>query len=95
MSTVSGETSVLPNPTPRRTRPGLTGRRLVLLCGNEHRLPPFTKQQITPGLTQCSECGTTSRKWVFLCAPLWQEGLEWIFHFARGLFGCFDKERNR
>jgi hypothetical protein len=38
MSTISGEESVRPNWAPRRTRPGLTGRRLVLMCANEHRI---------------------------------------------------------
>lgn len=78
MSTISGIESVRFNPALRRTRPGLKGRQLVLMCSNQHPLPIGTKQQMTPYLLACPECGTTGRKWVFLCAPLWKEALEWV-----------------
>lgn len=80
MSTISGEESVLFNPAPRRTRPGLRGQRWVLMCINEHIVPDNEKQQID-GLFhgwRCKECGTRYRKHEYLCAPLLQEAWEWI-----------------
>ena len=83
MSTVSGAESVRRNLTPRRTRPGLTGRRLALLCPNEHELPQATRHEMAPGLARCPVCGATGRQWVWLCAPLWREALEWLGWLGR------------
>lgn len=79
MSTISGADGVELDlrPLPPR-RPGLNGRKLVLMCANEHRLPAGQKQQMSPWLMRCPECGTTGRRWVWLCAPLWKEGWEWL-----------------
>jgi hypothetical protein len=48
MSTISGEESVRPNPAPRQTRPGLTGRKLVLMCANEHRIFAWVLRAVEP-----------------------------------------------
>ena len=89
MSTITGEAGVRPNPVPRQTRPGLRGRRLVLMCSNEHPLPWGTKQQLTPYLLRCPQCGTTGRKWVFLCAPLYLEAWEWLAFGVSGFMSLF------
>ena len=80
MSTVSGEESVRFNPFPHRTRPGLRGRCLVLMCANEHPVPGTEFQQIDGLFSDwhCAQCGTIYRKWEWICAPLWQEAWEWI-----------------
>ena len=87
MSTVSGEESVQVNLSPRRTRPGLRGRRLVLMCANDHLVPGTEAQQIAGLFSswRCSECGSRFRKWVFLCAPLWLEVWEWVVCGVRKL----------
>ena len=80
MSTVSGEESFRMNPAPRRTRPGLRDRQLVLMCVNEHPVPGEEEQQID-GLFSgwaCGKCGTPYRKWEWICAPLWKEAWEWL-----------------
>ena len=84
MSTVSGEESVKVNLAPRqRPRPGLTGRRMALMCANEHSVPDAERRQVSPYAWRCRECGTRSRRWVWLCAPLWREGWEWLLWIAK------------
>jgi hypothetical protein len=95
MSTISGEESVRPNPAPRQTRPGLTGRKLVLMCANEHRIPEGERQQMNPWLVRCKECGTTGRRWVWLCAPLWLEGWEWLIWGMRNATSLFGQKRGQ
>ncbi len=95
MSTVSGEESVRTNPAPRRTRPGLRDRRLVLLCKNEHLVPSNEKQQIDGLFSnwRCARCGTIYRKWEWICAPLWKEGLEWILWAANSIRRKYSQAR--
>ena len=83
MSTVSGEDGVRLNLAPRRTRPGLNGRKLALCCENQHLVPTAERFMIAPWLWRCRECGTRHRRWVWLCAPLWREGWEWLVWGAR------------
>lgn len=78
MSTISGEESVRINPAPRRQRPGLKGRRLILTCMNEHRVPVAAQIQQGAWMTRCKECGSTGRKWTWTYAPMWLEIWEWI-----------------
>ena len=86
MSTITGEEGVRLNLAPRRTRPGLRGRRLALCCENEHIIPQ-SEHFIWLELSgwSCQECGTRNRRWVWLCAPLWREGWEWLVWGVRWL----------
>lgn len=78
MSTISGSEAVEINLAPRRTRPGLRGRRLVLTCDNEHQVPESERVCLPLAGWRCKECGSTGRKHTWLCAPLWLEGWEWF-----------------
>ena len=78
MSTVSGPESVRFNPVRSRTRPGLRGRRLVLTCLNEHRVPEAERVTLLVHDWRCKECGERGRKYTWYCAPLAREGWEWM-----------------
>ncbi len=87
MSTVSGENSVRPNYAREPRRPGLRGRKLVLTCINEHRVPDAERYTLLLHVWQCKECGERRRKYTWFCAPLLQEGWEWLVWGLRKIYG--------
>ena len=88
MSTVSGEESVRPNLAPRQGWPGHRGRRLVLTCELEHRVPRHLHVQMIPFYARCPQCGSYRRKWTWMPAPLWLDGWDWLIWGARAAGRC-------
>jgi hypothetical protein len=59
------------------------------------QLPEGERQQMSPWLVRCEECGTTGRRWVWLCAPLWLEGWEWLIWGMRNATSLFGQKRGQ
>ena len=64
------------------------GRRLVLTCELEHRVPRHLHVQMIPFYARCPQCGSYRRKWTWMPAPLWLDGWDWLIWGARAAGRC-------